>query len=75
MGDPNTGGLLAGLNNDVLLNATELLNNFIQDDENIQQFFSTNISSCYFDLNSFSETFKNNGEPLFISLNIQSLNS
>ena len=57
------------------MDATDLLNNFFQEDENIQQFFNTNLSSTYFDPKSFNGAFNGNKDPLFISLNIQSLNS
>ena len=75
VGVPNTDQLLTNLNNDLNLNASYLLNSYFQDDENIQQFFKTNLSSCYCDMQSFSNTYQNCKEPLFISLNIQSLNS
>jgi exonuclease III len=75
VGVPNTDQLLTNLNNDLNLNASYLLNSYFQDDENTQQFFKTNLSSCYFDMQSFSNTYQHCKEPLFISLNIQSLNS
>jgi len=72
---PNTTELLADLNNDVALNATNLLNSYINDDDITQQLFNSNLSSEYYDVNSFTDKFSNSNEPLFISVNIQSLNS
>jgi len=72
---PNNNILLASLIDDNSLNAGNLLNGLLHDDENIQQFFNTNISSDYHDLQSFISKFKGAKEPLFISVNIQSLNS
>jgi len=75
IGVPNTYGLLTDLNDDVSLNASDLLNDYINDDEVLQQFFNTQLKSNFFDLNNFQTNFCNNSEPIFLSLNIQSLNS
>ena len=75
VGAPNNNSLLDRLNGDVSLNATNLLNNFLHEDENISQFFVTNISTSYSDPESFKNCFKNCNKPLILSLNIQSLNS
>ena len=57
------------------LDASNNLNSYILDDENVSQFFHTHIKSTYFDTDSFVDTFKNSTEPLILSVNIQSLNS
>jgi len=74
-GVPNPGGLLDSLNSDPLLDATTSLNNLIHDDEVIGQFFSKQVDSKYFDLNSFRDTFSKSKLPIILSLNIQSLQS
>jgi hypothetical protein len=71
----HTDTLLGALNENPVLDASNLLNSLITDDENISQFFQTHIDSAYTDTNLFIETFRNTSEPLFLSLNIQSLNS
>jgi hypothetical protein len=50
--------LLGDLNADRTLDASNLLNSYIADDENISQFFQTNIHSDYFDADSFIAKFK-----------------
>ena len=72
---PNTGGLLGSLNSDPVLYAKNLLNSLINDDEAAGQFFSTNIDSNYSDVNSFRASYSNSTSPIFLSLNIQSLQS
>jgi len=72
---PNTGGLLGSLNSDPVLYAKNLLNSLINDDEAAGQFFSTNIDSNYYDVNSFRASYSNSTSPIFLSLNIQSLQS
>jgi hypothetical protein len=67
--------LLEELNADRTLDASNLLNSYIADDENISQFFQTHIHSDYFDADSFIAKFKNSVEPIMLSINIQSLNS
>ncbi len=67
--------LLDGLNSDPQLDACQILNSYIHDDENISHFFQTRLDSSYFDLNSFSNSYKNSSEPIALSLNVQSLNS
>ncbi len=67
--------LLDALNSNPSLDASDLLNSLITDDENISQFFQTHIDSSYTDTNLFIETFRNNSEPILLSLIIQSLNS
>jgi hypothetical protein len=67
--------LLNGLNLDISLDASRLLNDYVHDDENISQFFQTRLNSTYSDLDSFSLKFKNSTDPIILSLNVQSLNS
>jgi hypothetical protein len=67
--------LLDDLNLDPSLDARDLLNNYLLDDENISQFFQTNINSAYHDIYSFINRFKHTTDPLILSLNVQSLNS
>ena len=67
--------LLDGLNSDPLLDACQILNSYIHDDENISHFFQTRLNSAYFDLDSFSHSYKNSSDPIVLSLNVQSLNS
>ena len=67
--------LLNSLNNDNLLCATKLFNDYIRDDENLNQFFATSFSSEYYDTYKLSTLFANQNKPLLLSLNIQSLNS
>jgi hypothetical protein len=66
---------LKDLNNDITLDAGDKLNSYIKDDENVSHFFQTDIGSLYFDIDTFSKSFKNSKNPIFLSLNIQSLNS
>ncbi len=67
--------LLDDLNNDPSYDASNLLNSYLADDENVSQFFQTNISSSYHDAKTFSDTFRNTTDLIILSLNIQSLNS
>jgi hypothetical protein len=67
--------LLDDLNLDPSLDARDLLNNYLQDDENISQFFQTNINSSYHDVQSFIHKYKHSTDPIILSLNVQSLNS
>ncbi len=67
--------LLEDLNADHTLDASNLLNSYIADDENISQFFQTHIHSDYFDADSYIAKFNNSVEPIILSINIQSLNS
>ena len=55
--------------------ATDLLNSFHKDDENISQFFCTDVKSTYSDFETFINKFEKNTSPLLLSINIQSLNS
>jgi hypothetical protein len=66
---------LRDLNTDITLDATHSLNNYILADENVSQFFQTNIKSFYYDTETFINKFKSSTEPLILSINIQSLNS
>ena len=70
-----TNMLLGELNTDQSLDASNLLNSYISDDENISHFFQTHLHSDYFDADSFIAKFKNTAEPILLSINIQSLNS
>jgi len=72
---PKNQPLLDSLNDDVLLNATELLNNFTLEDENISKFFATKLQSLYSDQNKFINTYQNESKLQIISLNILSLRS
>jgi hypothetical protein len=63
------------LNEDPFLDASTSLNNFIHDDENLEGFFMTNLSSKYFDLENFTAEFAKCHKPIILSFNIQSLNS
>ena len=72
---PNTGVLPDSLNSDPALYARNSLNNLIHEDEVIGQFFSTSVDSHYFDLNSFKTSFSQTKSPIYLSLNIQSLQS
>ncbi len=71
----HTNNLLGVLNADQSLDASLLLNSLITEDENISQFFQTQINSIYSDADIFIDTFRNTSEPLIISLNVQSLSS
>jgi hypothetical protein len=55
--------------------AKDLLTSLIIDDDNINQFFSTELNSNYHDIHSFCAKFAKSKNPIFISLNIQSLPS
>jgi hypothetical protein len=66
---------LGELNNDATFDASNILNSYISDDENVSQFFSTQIGSKYLDAETFSTCFKGSKAPLILSINIQSLNS
>ncbi len=68
-------GLLDGINSDPTLDACTLLNSYVDDDENVSQFFQTRIQSSYHDVTSFKDLFNRSSNPLILSLNIQSLNS
>jgi len=63
------------LNADLSLDASNSLNSYIADDENVSQFFKTHIKSTYFDTDTFINKFKNSNIPLVLSIKIQSLNS
>ena len=52
-----------------------MLNSLIQDDDNVSQFFNTNLSSKYADVVSFKTSFHKSDSPLILSVSIQSLNS
>jgi hypothetical protein len=67
--------LLSNLNNNRTLDAHEYLNNYIKDDENVSQFFDTELQSKYYDINSMIGTFGNKNKALIVSLNVQSLMS
>ena len=68
-------GLLDDINSDLTLDACTLLNSYVDDDENVSQFFQTRIQSSYHDVTSFKDQFNRSSNPLILSLNIQSLNS
>jgi hypothetical protein len=59
-----TNMLLGDLNTDQSLDASNLLNSNISDNENISHFFQTHLQSDYFDADSFIAKFKNNAEPI-----------
>ena len=67
--------LLNSLNNNCTLDASISLNKYIYDDDSIGQLFQTQIKSEYHDITSFANKYKNNTDPLIISINIQSINS
>ncbi len=67
--------MLGDINSDLTLDANSLLNRYVHDDENIRQFFQTHVESSYHDVISFKNVFSRSGNPLILSLNIQSLNS
>jgi len=50
MGIPNENQLLADLNNDIQLNATNLLNGQIMEDEFLNEFFNSKLDSKFYDL-------------------------
>ena len=75
VGAPNNNMLLEELNTDPSLNAKNLLNDFLSDDENISQFFISKLNSEYLDLEAFKNKFAGVSHPIFLSVNIQSLNS
>jgi hypothetical protein len=66
----HTNNLLGVLNADQSLDASLSLNSLITEDENISQFFQTQIHSIFSDTDLFIDTFRNTSEPLIISLNI-----
>ena len=57
------------------LNKYDVLHNLLNELPPINQFNDVKISSQFHDFNSLTHNFKNSNKPLFISLNIQSLNS
>jgi len=67
--------VLDDLNRDQELDAGTYLNEYISNDENISQFFQTHIASSYTDSCSFLKQFKDSADPVYLSVNIQSLNS
>jgi hypothetical protein len=71
----HTNNLFGVLNADQSLDASLSLNSLITEDENISQFFQTQIHSIFSDTDLFIDTFRNTSGPLIISLNIQSLSS
>ena len=72
---PNHDLLLDNLNNDPSLDASNILNNFIQDDEIVSHFLNSNLSSKFYDISSLKTNFQKTLNPLLLSVNIQSLNS
>ena len=52
MEDPNNNTLLDRINTDPNLNATDILNNFLHEDDNVSQLFVTNLKSNYFDIST-----------------------
>jgi hypothetical protein len=69
------GTLLDDPKKDSTCDASDLLTSYLSDNENVSQFFQTNISSSYHDCKTFIDAFKNTSDPIILSLNIQSLNS
>ena len=62
--------LLDDLNRDPTYDASNLLNSYLSDDENVSQFFQTNISSSYHYCKTFTDAFRNTTDPIILSLNI-----
>jgi hypothetical protein len=71
----HTNNMHGVLNTDANLDASDLLNGLLTEDENVSQFFLMHIKSSYHDTDTFIQTHRNTFNPIFLSINIQSLNS
>jgi hypothetical protein len=74
----NTGNSLADINSNPLFDLKSVANYLFEhnDDEDWPNPYSfINIDSRFYDPPSFTNKFKNNNNPIFISLNVQSLMS
>jgi hypothetical protein len=67
--------LLDELNQNPLYDNTNTLNNMLHSDDNTDTFTHINLNSAYFDTSSFINKFNNSNNPIFMSVNIQSIQS
>ncbi len=52
-----------------------IIQDYLRDDDNSDEYINVNLSSFYFDAQSFINKFKNTKHPIMLSLNVQSLQS
>jgi hypothetical protein len=67
--------LLDELNHNPLYDNTNTLNNLLHSDDNTNTFTHINLNSDYYDIFSFRNKLKNTANPIFLSINIQSIQS
>jgi hypothetical protein len=67
--------LLDAPNNSDAYNADNLIYEYLNEDDKYNDVININITSRYYDINSFISRFKNSKNPIILSLNIQSLQS
>jgi hypothetical protein len=67
--------LLDALNRSAIYDASNLIQELINDGEGNNEYINFKTGSLYYDASSFISKFKNNNNPIILSLNIQSLQS
>jgi hypothetical protein len=70
IGLPDSRESLSNLNKNNTLDASQYLNSYIRDNDNVSQFFETNLKSEYYDTQSIINKYKNTNRPLVLSINI-----